>query len=117
LEHTLIHSARIIAGAGLTDLGGVSYPSGHIVVYDSTPGGSGLAKLLYRNLNRAHRVSYRILSECVCDDGCPRCVYDPFCGNGNRLLFRRMALKLLGSVLKNEVKVKYDIEPKGRSTP
>jgi DEAD/DEAH box helicase domain-containing protein len=117
LEHTLIHSARIIAGAGLTDLGGVSYPSGHIVVYDSTPGGSGLAKLLYRNLNRAHRVSYRILSECVCDDGCPRCVYDPFCGNGNRLLSRRMALKLLGSVLKNEVKVKYDIEPKGRSTP
>jgi len=117
LEHTLIHSARIIVGAGLTDLGGVSYPSGHIVVYDSTPGGSGLAKLLYRNLNKAHRVSYRILSECACDDGCPRCVYDPFCGNGNRLLSRRMALRLLESVLGNKVRVEYDIEPKGKSTP
>lgn len=117
LEHVLIHSARIVAGAGLTDLGGISYPSGHVIVYDSTPGGSGLAKLLYRSLERAHRVSYRILSECLCDDGCPRCVYDPFCGNGNKLLSRRSALDILESVLKKRVKAEFDIKPRGRSTP
>jgi len=30
LEHAIIHAARPIVGAGLTDLGGVSYPSGHV---------------------------------------------------------------------------------------
>jgi DEAD/DEAH box helicase domain-containing protein len=115
LEHAIIHAARPVVGAGISDLGGVSYPSGHIVVYDSTPGGSGLAKLLYRRLGKAHRVAYEILSQCGCEDGCPRCVYDPFCGNNNRTLSRRGGLKLIEAVLKG-VEVFMDLTPLGKST-
>lgn len=99
LEHAIIHAARPIVGAGLTDLGGVSYPSGHVVVYDSTVGGSGLSKLLFNRLERAHRVALEIMKGCTCHDGCPRCVYDPFCGNNNRLLSRRKAIALLEEAL------------------
>jgi len=69
------------------------------VIYDATPGGSGLSKLLFRRLEEAHRVALDILANCDCEDGCPRCVYDPFCGNNNRLLSRRGALRLLKAVL------------------
>ena len=103
LEHVLIHAARPVAGAGLNDLGGVSYPTGHVVIYDATPGGSGLSKLLYRRLERAHRIAYDILAKCDCEDGCPRCVYDPFCGNNNRFLSRRGALELVKAVLAGEI--------------
>ncbi|RLF08853.1 MAG: DEAD/DEAH box helicase, partial [Thermoprotei archaeon] len=115
LEHALIHAARPVAGAGLTDLGGVSYPDGHVVVYDSTPGGSGLAKLVYQRLERAHRVAYEILSGCSCQDGCPRCIYDPFCGNNNRALSRRKALTLLSGVLARGAPGARVEEPTGMS--
>lgn len=116
LEHAIIHAARPVIGAGISDLGGVSYPSGHIVVYDSTPGGSGLARLLYRRLEKAHRVAYEILSQCECEDGCPRCVYDPFCGNNNRTLSRKGGLELIEEVLKGRVEVAADLTPIGKST-
>ncbi|MCX8204624.1 MAG: DEAD/DEAH box helicase [Candidatus Nezhaarchaeota archaeon] len=114
LEHALIHAARPIVGAGLTDLGGVSYSDGHVVIYDATPGGSGISRLLYERLEKAHRVALEILSYCNCHDGCPRCVYDPFCGNGNRALSRRKALFLLRSVLAKGAKASVG-EPWGKT--
>ena len=103
LEHAIIHAARPIVGASINDLGGVSYPDGHIVIYDSTPGGSGLTKLLYMKLRKAHKIAYQILNRCKCNDGCPRCIYDPFCGNNNRTLSRRKALKLIKSIAKTKI--------------
>lgn len=92
IEHALISAAGITCGAGLTDLGGISYPSGDIVIYDSAVGGSGLAKLLYSKLESALEVAYEILSGCSCEDGCPLCIYSPFCGNNNKVLSRRKGL-------------------------
>jgi len=109
LEHVIIHAARPTVGAGIGDLGGISYPSGHVVIYDSTPGGSGLTKLLYERLEAAHRVAYEILSKCECEDGCPRCVYDPFCGNGNRTLSREGGRKLIERVLRERTEVPADV--------
>jgi len=108
LEHAIIHAARPVVGASINDLGGISYPDGHIVIYDSTPGGSGLTKLLYMKLEKAHKIAYQILSKCRCDDGCPRCIYDPFCGNNNRTLSRRKALKLIKSVIGTKTKIKAE---------
>jgi len=110
LEHAVIHAARPVVGAGLSDLGGVSYPTGHVVIYDATPGGSGLSKLLFKRLEKAHRIAYDILANCDCEDGCPRCVYDPFCGNNNRLLSRKGALKLIDAVLKGLVKAPLGLD-------
>ncbi|MEZ0394581.1 MAG: DEAD/DEAH box helicase [Desulfurococcaceae archaeon] len=98
IEHALISAARAVCGAGLTDLGGISYPSGDIAIYDAAPGGSGLAKLLFERFERAEEVALEIVSSCDCEDGCPRCIYSPFCGNNNRVLSRRRAAYVLRSL-------------------
>ncbi|WP_440059733.1 DEAD/DEAH box helicase [Thermogladius sp. 4427co] len=99
IEHTIISAARIVCGAGLTDMGGVSYPSGDIVIYDASPGGSGLSKLLFERFEEAERIAFEIVSRCDCEDGCPRCIYSPYCGNNNQVLSRRKAMYYLGSII------------------
>ncbi len=105
IEHTLISAARPVCGAALGDLGGISYPSGDIVVYDSTPGGSGLSRLLYERFERAEEIAYSIINSCRCEDGCPRCIYSPYCGNNNKILSRRKALYILHDVLRKKTVV------------
>jgi len=95
IEHAIISATRVVCGAGLGDMGGVSYPSGDIVFYDADMGGSGLAKLLYSRFEKAVDVAYSIVSRCDCDDGCPKCVFSPYCGNNNRVLSRRKAAYVL----------------------
>jgi len=99
LEHTLISASRPLVGASEADLGGISYPSGHIVIYDSAPGGHGASRLVYERFEKVEALALKILSGCTCVDGCPRCVYSPYCGSGNRFLSRRNALKILLEVL------------------
>lgn len=106
-EHVLISSARVTAGASLTDLSGISYPSGHVVIYDSVVGGSGVSKLLYERLEDSYEVALDIVAKCDCEDGCPKCVYSPYCGNNNRMLSRKKSLRLISEVIKGERKIEY----------
>ncbi|MCX8209215.1 MAG: DEAD/DEAH box helicase [Sulfolobales archaeon] len=99
VEHSVISAARAVCGAGLGDMGGVSYPSGDMVFYDADIGGSGLAKLLYSRFEKAVEVAHSIVSRCDCEDGCPRCVYSPYCGNNNRYLSRTKASYVLHQTL------------------
>lgn len=103
VEHVLIAAAQTVVGAGLTDMGGVSFPTGHVFVYDSLPGGSGCSKLLFARLEEALKRAYRIVKSCSCVDGCPKCVYSPYCGNNNRVLSRRKALHLLEKVVSGKL--------------
>ncbi len=98
LEHALIAAAKPVVGASDTDLGGVSYPSGHIVIYDSVPGGNGASRLVYERIERVHDIAENILASCDCEDGCPKCVYSPYCGNNNMFLSRKTAYKILLAV-------------------
>jgi len=112
LEHALISAAKPIVGASDTDLGGISYPSGHIIIYDSVPGGHGASRLVYERLEAIHPIAERILVECDCEDGCPKCVYSPYCGNNNNFLSRRNAYKILRYTLKNyDTGIKIKDEP------
>ncbi len=109
LEHALIISSQISVGSGQTDLGGISYPTGHIVIYDSFIGGSGLSRQLVRRFKEVLRVAHNVLSQCTCADGCPRCIYSVYCGNNNRYLSRRNALRVLDRVLKGEAALRTEI--------
>jgi len=102
IEHVTISAAQMVVGASPTDMGGVSYPSGHVFIYDSYPGGSGCSKLLFHRLEEALRRALRILSSCTCDDGCPKCIYSPYCGNNNKILSRRKALRVLRMLSEGE---------------
>jgi len=108
IEHTIISAARPVCGASLGDMGGFSYPSGDIVIYDSAPGGSGLARLLYERYEKAEELAYEIMAKCDCIDGCPRCIYSPYCGNNNQTLSRRKALEILSEVLAEKQHVEQE---------
>ncbi len=100
VEHAVIYAAQICIGAGQTDLGGISYPTGEIIIYDSHLGGSGLSRQLAYRLRDVLEVAYKIVSSCRCLDGCPKCVYSPYCGNNNKYLSRRNAAKVLELILR-----------------
>ncbi|NPA98249.1 MAG: DEAD/DEAH box helicase [Crenarchaeota archaeon] len=110
IEHAVISAARPVCGAGLGDMGGISYPSGDIVFYDAAPGGSGLARLLYDRYEKAEDIAYEIMARCDCLDGCPRCIYSPYCGNNNQVLSRTKALYMLGLVRKNKYRLPAPLE-------
>jgi DEAD/DEAH box helicase domain-containing protein len=102
LEHTLIESSDMLTGGGRQGIGGVSMgTSGTIFIYDGSPGGSGLAKLLYDRLEEAFRRVEVILQECKCTDldGCPACTYSYKCGNNNSPLFKAGALEAVSLVI------------------
>ena len=99
LEHVLISASKPVVGASDTDLGGISYPTGHMVIYDSAPGGHGASRLIFERFERVENIALKILGGCTCADGCPRCVYSPYCGSGNKFLSRRSALKILSYTL------------------
>jgi DEAD/DEAH box helicase domain-containing protein len=44
-------------------------------------------------------VAYKIVRGCDCVDGCPKCVYSPYCGNNNKMLSRKNAMRILEIVL------------------
>jgi len=113
LEHTLISASKPVAGLADTDVGGVSYPSGHIIIYDSSPGGNGASKLIFNRIDKIAKVAEEIMANCSCTDGCPKCVYSPYCGNNNKLLSRRGALKLLRSILSKAIPQEEIGEPEG----
>lgn len=101
-EHVLISSARITAGASQTDLAGISYPSGHVVIYDAVVGGSGVSKLLFERLEDSYDIALDITGKCDCEDGCPKCIYSPYCGNNNKVLSRKKSFRLISYLKENQ---------------
>lgn len=102
LEHVLISASQPVCGLADRDLAGVSYPTGHIAIYDPVVGGSGASWLVFQRLERVVEVAEKILSGCSCEDGCPRCVFSPYCGNNNMMLSRRGALEVARALVKGE---------------
>ncbi len=119
LEHTIIESSDMLTGGGSLDIGGVSMgSSGLIFIYDGSPGGSGLSRLLFDRFEEAIRRVTIILEECACDalEGCPACTYSYRCGNNNAPLFKEGALEAANKILKG-VEVTIEAEPKLTDEP
>jgi ATP-dependent helicase YprA (DUF1998 family) len=53
------------------------------------------------NFRRVAEVALKIVKGWDCVDGCPKCVYSPYCGN-NKMLSRRNAVRILQTVLNKE---------------
>lgn len=104
LEHSMIGLLPLFVLAERQDIGGVSYPfypkplaSGGgptVFIYDGYPGGVGYARAAARQFARWIAATRDLLARCPCDQGCPRCVLSPKCGNGNQYLDKRTALML-----------------------
>ncbi|HZW58465.1 MAG TPA: DEAD/DEAH box helicase [Nitrososphaerales archaeon] len=113
LEHALIEGSDSLTGSGSSEVGGVSMgDSGVIFVYDGSPGGSGLTKLLYDRLDEAFERTLSILKECKCTskDGCPLCTYSYQCGNNNDPLNKIGAIESLQLILESKSRSKEVVE-------
>jgi DEAD/DEAH box helicase domain-containing protein len=66
-----------------------------IFVYDGLPGGAGLSRPGFEQIDRVLTVTLEAVRSCVCESGCPSCVHSPRCGSGNRPIDKAAAVQLL----------------------
>ncbi len=105
LEHVLVECSNMLTGGGSREMGGVSLgDTGYIFVYDSSPGGSGVSRLLFQRFKEALSRAAVVLDKCRCNrlDGCPLCTYSYRCGNNNKPLFKKGALESAKKMLEGE---------------
>ncbi len=101
MEHTLIALLPLFTMSDRWDFGGLSitlHPQTQeatIFVYEAHEGGIGLTEYGFRYVKEWMEKTATLLKECPCEEGCPKCIQSPKCGNGNRPLDKTAALKLL----------------------
>jgi DEAD/DEAH box helicase domain-containing protein len=104
-EHAMIAILPLWAMCDRWDIGGLStnlhFQTGRptVFVYDGHPGGVGIARRGYDELEGWVADTERLLAGCPCADGCPSCVQSPKCGNLNEFLDKDGALTLLRRML------------------
>ncbi len=101
VEHVSIAMMPALTGADPGELGGISYPSGRMFVYDGVAGGAGVTKVVYGKFEKIARMAFERLKKCGCENGCPKCVLDPMCGNNNQYLNKETGKKILEKLLKD----------------
>ncbi|MBF0452675.1 MAG: DEAD/DEAH box helicase [Candidatus Magnetomorum sp.] len=101
IEHAMIGIFPLLVMTDRNDLGGISTTFhtqlGHaaIFIYDSTPGGAGLTRQAFQEINDLLYHTLNVIQSCPCETGCPRCVHSPKCGSGNRPIDKTSAQFLL----------------------
>jgi len=79
-EHVSISMMPAITGADPKELGGLSYPSGRMYVYDSVEDGNGVTQVVFSKFEKIVQMTKDRLEKCDCEKGCPKCILDPSCG-------------------------------------
>ncbi len=108
LEHASIGLMPLMVMADRNDFGGISTPmhgqTGFptIFVYDGLPGGAGLCRAAFPELEKLFLAVRDLLLRCPCERGCPSCVHSPKCGSGNRPIDKQGALFLLERLITGE---------------
>ena len=107
-EHSMIALLPLWAMCDRWDIGGLStnlhFQTGRptVFVYDGHPGGVGITRRGFDQLEGWVADTERLLAGCPCQSGCPSCVQSPKCGNLNEFLDKGGALTLLRRMLKDE---------------
>ncbi len=99
-EHVSISMMPAITGADPKELGGLSYPSGRMYVYDSVEDGNGVTQVVFSKFEKIVQMSKDRLEKCDCEKGCPKCILDPMCGNDNRYLNKESGKLIAEKLLK-----------------
>lgn len=108
IEHAAIGIFPLLVMADHNDVGGMStdyHPQigkAVIFIYDGIPGGAGLARQAFANMQRLLHHTLKAISGCRCESGCPSCVQSPQCGSGNRPMDKNGAIFILNRMLARE---------------
>ncbi len=101
IEHAMISVIPFHVLCDRHDLGGLSAPfhpdtlKPTIFVYDGFEGGIGISERAYDLFPEIFRMTFDLIRECPCEDGCPACIYSPKCGNDNRPLDKTACVEIL----------------------
>jgi DEAD/DEAH box helicase domain-containing protein len=104
-EHSMIALLPLWAMCDRWDIGGLStnlhFQTGRptVFVYDGHPGGVGITRRGFDELEGWVADTERLLAGCPCESGCPSCVQSPKCGNLNEFLDKEGARTLLSRML------------------
>ncbi len=105
LEHASIGLMPLMVMADRNDFGGISTPMHAqtglptVFIYDGLPGGAGLCRAAFPELETLFLAVRDLLERCPCETGCPSCVHSPKCGSGNRPIDKAGALFLLNCLI------------------
>ncbi len=105
LEHAAAAMMPLLAFCDRWDIGGMSHPVHPdtllptLFLYDSYPGGVGLAESAFQRLPQLLKTALALISECPCTAGCPSCIHSALCGLHNTPLDKQGARKLLQILL------------------
>ncbi|MGQ9464376.1 MAG: DEAD/DEAH box helicase [bacterium] len=114
IEHAMIGIMPFYVMCDRWDIGGVSTPHhpdtmmSTIFVYDGFEGGIGLTEKAFELIGEILKMTYELVRDCKCEDGCPACIYSPKCGNENKPLNKKatiLILKELLNLMKQEEKI------------
>jgi DEAD/DEAH box helicase domain-containing protein len=103
-EHAIIALMPLHVMCDRWDIGGLSSSSfgenGEpvIFIYDAYEGGIGLAEKAYEVLPALLLSAHELVRDCVCEKGCPSCIYSPKCGNDNQPLDKKATILILGEL-------------------
>jgi len=82
------------------------------VIPDVTPealvgeGGAGLPGVLFSAVERLTERAWQLLSDRLCEDGCPACIYCPNCGSQNRPLDKGATIEILRFIAARLARIK-----------
>jgi len=108
LEHAMIGIMPLKVMCDRWDLGGISYPMNPetkkttVFIYEGIEGGIGLTKKGFELFDELIKMTYELIRDCKCEEGCPACIYSPKCGNENQMLHKESAKIILNELLKSK---------------
>jgi DEAD/DEAH box helicase domain-containing protein len=105
VEHAALALCPLFTLCDRHDVAGISYArhpqlgKPAVFLYDSHPGGAGLAPSLFDRVEALLEATLELVAGCDCEEGCPACVHSPKCGSGNRPIDKRAAAATLELLL------------------
>ncbi len=101
VEHAILALAPLFAGCDRGDIGSAWFThfvhTGNpaIFLFDRTPGGVGIAELLFQRAGELVQAAYEQVKNCSCESGCPSCLLLAGCEVGNEQLDKLEAVSIL----------------------
>lgn len=106
-EHGMISVAPLELMMDKQDLGGLStfnhaaFSTSGFFIYDGISGGLGFSRTIYEQFEDIATRTRELINKCDCDRerGCPACVMDDQCGDGNSPLHKSAAVEMFEHLL------------------
>lgn len=101
VEHAILSLAPLFAGCDRGDIGSawfthfVDTGNPAVFLFDRTPGGVGIAELLYDRAGELVQAALDQVQQCGCESGCPSCLYLAGCEAGNEQLDKLETVSML----------------------